>query len=107
MVLCLLCTASFLLLKYADRGSVAVIRIDGEIYEKIDLSRVDEPYEIEISTEFGRNTVLVEHNAISVISADCPDKICVNQGKLTGGGVPIVCMPNRLVISMEGGDTDG
>lgn len=104
---CILCAALFLLFKNADTGTVAVISVDGEEYERIDLSKVEEAYEIEISTSFGVNNVLVEPGAISVISASCPDKICVNQGRLTGGGIPIVCMPNRLVISIEGSGIDG
>ena len=107
VLLCVLGVASFVLLKNIPSGTVAVISVDGEEYERIDLSRVEEPYDLEIATEFGRNTVHVEPGAISVISASCPDKVCVKQGKLTGGGVPIVCMPNRLVISIEGSGIDG
>ena len=106
-VLCILGIASFVLLKNFPTGTVAVISVDGEEYERIDLSKVEEPYDIEIETEFGRNTVHVEPGAISVTSASCPDKVCVNQGKLSGGGIPIVCMPNRLVISIEGSGIDG
>ena len=28
------------------------------------------------------------------------------KGRLTGAGIPIVCMPHRLVIDIEGGETD-
>ena len=45
--------------------------------------------------------------AISVTEADCPDGICVRQGKLTTAGVPIVCMPHRLVIEIYGDAIDG
>ena len=107
IAVCIFCTALFLLLRRADRGTVAVISVNGEEYDRIDLSEVTEAYEMEIETEFGCNTLLVEPGAISVISASCPDKICVRQGKLTGGGMPIVCMPNRLVISLEGSGVDG
>ena len=49
----------------------------------------------------------VEPGAISVTEADCPDGICVRQGKLTTAGVPIVCMPHRLVIEIYGDAIDG
>lgn len=106
-LLCVLGIVSFALLKNLPSGTVAVISVDGEEYERIDLSAVKEAYDIEISTDFGKNTVHVEPGAISVTSASCPDKVCVKQGRLSGGGVPIVCMPNRLVISIEGSGIDG
>ncbi len=96
----------FVFLLSAPAGTTAVIYINGEEYRRIDLSKTDRPYEFTIETEYGSNTVLVEHGAISVSSADCPDKICVNQGRLTQAGVPIICMPHRLVIRIEGEKVD-
>ena len=87
-------------------GTVAVISVDGEVLERIDLSKVRKPYDMDISTEYGHNTVHVEKDAISVSEADCPDKVCVYQGRLTGSGIPIICMPHRLVIEILGGDLD-
>ena len=87
-------------------GTVAVVSVNGEELERIDLSKVRRAYDLDISTEYGHNTVHVENGAISVTQADCPDQICVAQGKLTGSGIPIICMPQRLVIEIEGGDLD-
>ena len=87
-------------------GTVAVVSVDGEVLERIDLSKVRKPYDMDISTEYGHNTVHVEKGAISVSEADCPDKVCMYQGRLTGSGIPIICMPHRLVIEIEGGDID-
>lgn len=87
-------------------GTIAVISVDGEELERIDLSKVRKAYDLEFSTEYGHNTVHVEPGAISVTEADCPDQICVYQGRLTGSGIPIICMPHRLVIEIEGGDLD-
>ena len=88
-------------------GNVAVISLDGQVYEKIDLSRVEAAYDIEIKTRYGMNIVHVQPGAIGVSYADCPDKVCVNRGSITGGGIPIACVPHRLVITIEGGDIDG
>lgn len=104
VIICL--AVYFAVLRLAPKGDMAVISVNGEEYRRIDLSKVKEPYELRIETEYGVNTVLVEPGAISVSSADCPDKICVYQGRLTQAGIPIICMPHRLVISIEGGQTD-
>ena len=88
-------------------GMVAVVSVNGEVLERIDLSKVREAYDLDVATDFGRNIVHVEPGAISVTHADCPDQICVMQGRLSSSGIPIICMPNRLVISIEGGELDG
>ena len=90
----------------AGGGVIAVILVDGEEMERIDLSKVRESYDLEIATVYGRNLIHVAPGAISVIEADCPDRICVQMGELTGGGIPIICMPHRLVIAIEGGEID-
>lgn len=87
-------------------GTIAVISIDGKEYSRIDLSRVKESYELVIENDFGKNILVVEPFAISISEADCPDQICVHQGKLTDNGLPIICMPHRLIISIEGSDID-
>ena len=87
-------------------GTVAVISVDGEELERVDLSKVRKEYDLEISTEYGNNTVHIEPGAISVTAADCPDHVCMRQGKLTGSGIPIICMPHRLVVEILGGDLD-
>ena len=87
-------------------GTIAVITVDGVEYDRIDLSKVTESYDIDIGTQYGHNTVHVEPGRISVTEADCPDGICVAQGAIDKGGVPIVCMPHRLVVKIEGSGID-
>lgn len=102
-----ICAAAFLLLKGSGgHGTVAVIRVDGEIYKKINLDTVAVAYDMEIKTEFGYNKLHIEHDGISVTKADCRDHICMDQGKVSQAGVPIVCLPHRLTIEIEGDDID-
>ena len=89
-------------------GVIAVITVDGEVRERIDLTKVQESRDLVIETAYGKNTVHVEQGAISVTEADCPDRICVAMGRLTtDGGLPIICMPHRLMIEIEDGTLDG
>lgn len=105
-VVLLVCAASYFFLSGMETGTVAVITVDGEVYERIDLSKVKESYDIEIDTQYGHNTVHVVPGGICVSDADCPDGICVRQGMMTNGGIPIVCLPHRLIISIEGSGID-
>ncbi len=89
--------------RFSAPAVIARITVDGEIYREIDLRAVTMPYEFEVETEYGCNTVRVEHGRIAVIAADCPDKICVQRGWAEDGLLPIVCLPHRLVIELEDG----
>ncbi len=83
---------------------VARITLDGELVKEIDLDEVVVPYSFTLTGAHGlTNTILVEHGRISVRAASCPDQICVHQGTISDGTVPIVCLPNRLIIEIVGG----
>ena len=74
---------------------------NSKLVEKIDLSQVEQEREITISGKNGKNVILVDKNSIKMLSAECPDKVCVNHGELKKGGAPIICLPNKLVIRWE------
>lgn len=88
-------------LKGAPAGAVARIYVDGELWDSVDLSAVAVPYEIRVDTEYGSNTLLVSPGAIRVAHADCAEQTCVNQGAISDGLIPIVCLPHRLVVEIE------
>ena len=103
----LVCIGAFAFLRHLGmQGTVAVIRVDGEVYEKINLDTVTVAYDMEIETEFGYNKIHIEPGSISVTDADCRDHICIRRGEIDEAGVPIVCLPHRLTIEIEGGDID-
>lgn len=79
-------------------GTVAKVYVDGKEVESIRLDLVSASYEIPIETTYGRNIILVEPGKISVKEADCPDKICVETGRIPEAGNVIACLPHRLSI---------
>ena len=44
----------------------------------------------------------VESDGVSVTYADCPDHLCVQQGKITTSAIPIACVPHHLTVQIEG-----
>lgn len=89
--------------------TTARIEQDGVCIRTIDLSRVDESYSFTVEWEGGFNVVQVERGRIRVLEADCPDQVCVRQGWLSSGAVPIACLPHHLSIRLVGaaGGIDG
>ncbi len=47
-------------------------------------------------------TVIVKDGAIAISSAECPDQVCVKTGAISREGESIVCVPNKIVITIEG-----
>ncbi len=83
-------------------GTTALIYADGELCHRVALDAVTAPYTIEVGAG---NVALVEPGGISMHSADCPDQLCVKQGRASVA-MPVVCLPNRVTIIVEspGGD---
>lgn len=101
-LLCVVCGAVWLFQSRITDGAVtAQIKQGDRIIRTIDLSDVSEPYEFEITDENGGyNRIRVETGSIAVIEADCPDKVCVNQGSIKNSARPIVCLPHKLSITI-------
>ena len=84
-------------------AKTAVIYQNGEIIREINLDEIDEPIEFTIEGGSGEtNDVRAEKGRIRITSASCPDKICVHQGWIENGVVPIVCLPNKITIEIRG-----
>ena len=81
-----------------------VIEVDGEIFADYDMDEVKGI--IPISTENGgENRVWVQEDLVFMDSANCPDQTCVKQGVIRDGTVPIVCLPHKVIVRIEGGDS--
>lgn len=50
--------------------------------------------------------LLIESDGVSVISSDCPDKVCVGTGKITRAGQSIVCLPSHISVELKGSETE-
>lgn len=60
---------------------------------------------IEINTKFGYNEIKISNGNVWVSKSDCNDKIEVNEGKICRLGQKLICLPNRLVISIVSAKT--
>ena len=50
----------------------------------------------------GTNILVVENGEAWVSEANCPDKVCMGMGKISRNGEFIACLPNRLLVVVEG-----
>ncbi|MCD8158123.1 MAG: NusG domain II-containing protein [Clostridiales bacterium] len=98
--------ASYAVMNIKYDGAKAKIYSEGELVETIELDNVSEGYEFTVEGKQGENIIRVEQGRICVVSASCPDKVCVNQGWISNGVTPIVCLPNKLIIEIEGAEAE-
>jgi hypothetical protein len=90
---------SILVMTSKPKNTVRIVS-DSEVLYTIDLSTAeDDTFVIEKNGQ--HNTVEIKDHMIRVSEADCPDKTCVKSGWLSSSAMPIVCLPNRLVIEFS------
>lgn len=85
-------------------GDHVIVRVDGQEVAKYSLSE-DGEYEL----NGGTNILRIENGEAYLVSANCPDKLCVNQGKIDKSGETITCLPNKLTVtvySSENGEVE-
>ena len=85
--------------KKINPGKTAVISVDSEIIEKIDLETHKNNT---FSLENVKGVVFeVNNGKIRIIESDCPDKICVKTDFLDSKSEKIVCLPKKLIVEIE------
>ena len=83
-------------------GNVAVVSIDGQIYKELSLNVNTELDIDEAAGVDGYNILVIQNGYAYMKDADCHDKICVHQGKISKVGETIVCLPHKVVIEIKG-----
>lgn len=97
----LVCLAGILLLFTQGPGRIGgtvIATIDGEVYGSWSLS---DDLDLDIVSSYGSNRLQIKNGVASVLSADCPDFICVHHVPISRAGERIVCLPNHLVVSID------
>lgn len=94
----LLCAAAALYFALRPAPRLVKITSGGRTLYTLDLKKIQERQELEVFFEGRRNRITVSRNGVFIAAADCPDRLCLRQGLLQPGR-PLVCLPNRLVVS--------
>lgn len=90
----------------SSKNNYAIIKVDGKIHKKIDLSNVKKSEKVNLNLPNGKNTLLIKNNSIQMKSANCNDALCVKQGNISKVGQTIICLPHKLIIEIKGDELD-
>lgn len=86
-----------------DSGDSVSILIDGNIEQTLSLNQ-DTVFTIQIG-EY-QNVLQIKDGFASIIEANCPDKLCVSQHRISKKGESLICLPHKLVIRVENEGSD-
>lgn len=91
---------SFLVLNLRSNhtGNTVIVSVSGEIYGKYPLN---ENRVIDVNENKGHNRIVINDGKVYMEEADCPDKYCVSQGKISKTGETIVCLPHKLSVEIK------
>lgn len=89
----------FLYFNKGEEGAGVIVRVDGVEIARYSLSDSGR-YEL----NGGTNILVIGDGAAYMLEADCPDHICVSQGKVRYTGQCITCLPNKLTVTVYGTD---
>ena len=98
VVFALLLWAGMYLVRRGNYGTIR-ITVDGEEYGTYSLAK-DQVIQIGDT-----NVCEIKDGEVRMTEADCPDHLCMKQKAVDSTGGTIVCLPNKVVIEGEKGDS--
>ena len=84
----------------------AVILHHGEEVERVKLTTLGGEHTVAIDGEH-HLTILLTRGGAQVISSDCPTQDCVRTGHVSRIGQSIICLPEQVVVKLEGPKQSG
>ena len=82
-------------------GDLVTVSVDGKRVATYPLS---EDRQVELSTGThgeGRNVLRIQDGKADILEASCPDGICVDHHPISREGESIICLPNRMVVTIQ------
>ena len=82
-------------------GTDVRVTLDGDTYGIYSLA---EDRTITIEKDGHTNVIVIEDGTVHMESSTCKNQICVHEGEVTAPGQLIVCLPNYVIVEIEGGE---
>jgi len=98
----------FVINRYNQKSETRYLLIlsDGQVYLKTPLYDTAPKTTYFVKSSEGYLYVEVNKGKVRVIDSTCKDKLCIKQGEISKVGETIICLPNRISISIVGGNSN-
>ena len=84
---------------FSSNGNKVIIEQDARQIAILDLNKNQE-YKIYDKSGNICNIVLISDGLASMKYANCKDKICVNHNKISKNNESIICLPNKVIVTV-------
>ncbi len=99
MALLLVTGGSFAMITGTPRGARVVVQQQGRVVFSAPLN-VDRT--VTLSGPLGETLLEIRDGHACIISSPCPHKVCIGMGQIARKGELLACVPNDLLVSIEG-----
>lgn len=109
VALAVLAAAAAILFAFRPKSGnflTARIVLDNELVAELPLSALTQSVTLDVPGARYPITVEAEQGRVRVSHSECPSQDCVHTGWVSRSGGQIICLPNRLVITVTGGGAD-
>ena len=89
---------------FGNEGKYITIEKDGVLVGTYSL---EAEQEIPLPDDEADNIVAIENGKAYMKEASCPDHLCMKQGKISKAGQTIVCLPNKVIVTVKDDDASG
>ena len=76
------------------------VTVDGKVYGNYDLEK-EQTIDIKAGDKT-TNILKISDGKAKMLTADCPDQLCVHQQAISKESQTIVCLPNKVVAEVTG-----
>ncbi len=84
-------------------GRHAVVEVDGK--HTLELS-LDKNVTETVRGPLGETVIVIENGYAEIEESACPHKYCVRMGRISHMGEVIICVPNRVMVTIRGGSEE-
>jgi hypothetical protein len=84
-------------------GRSVVAEVAGKV---VFTAPLDPAGQVELSGPLGKTLLQIADGQARILASPCPNKFCIGMGKVSRSGELLACVPNRLLVRIEGPDGD-
>ena len=104
LIICVI--AGFVFHLFSANGGTVNVTVNGKTLGQYSLS---EDMTLDIRTgenDIHSNRLVIKDGKVFIESADCPDGICAKHRPISKEGESIVCLPHRVIVTIESKPSD-
>lgn len=89
-----------------NNNKYILVKVNGKEYSRYEINNKNKNKRFKIKTKYGENEIEILEDGVVMRESSCKDKICIHMGTIKNVKESIICLPNRLIITIENKERD-